>query len=96
MLRAGITTVGEFHYVHHHRNRFDLDMAVVEAALETGIRLVLIQTLYMRAGFDGEALSERQRRFDSRDVHEFIGSVEELLKKTEAFRPQVTVAVAGN
>uniref|UniRef100_A0A183CEK0 Amidohydro-rel domain-containing protein n=1 Tax=Globodera pallida TaxID=36090 RepID=A0A183CEK0_GLOPA len=43
MLAAGITTVGEFHYVHHENNDqqqqddgglFALDLAVVEAALE--------------------------------------------------------------
>lgn len=48
MLLAGITTVGEFHYVHHGNERFDLDEAVIEAAKETGIRLVLIETLYCR------------------------------------------------
>jgi formimidoylglutamate deiminase len=49
MLRAGITTVGEFHYVHHSNDkRFELDHAVIEAAKETGIRLVLIVTLYCR------------------------------------------------
>jgi cytosine/adenosine deaminase-related metal-dependent hydrolase len=52
MLRAGITTVGEFHYVHHGREKFDLDLAVIEAAKETGIRLVLIETLYCRYFLD--------------------------------------------
>lgn len=50
MLRAGITSVGEFHYVHHSdEDRFDLDRAVIQAARETGIRLVLIVTLYCRS-----------------------------------------------
>src|SRR6185503_7051683 len=43
MLAAGITTVGEFHYVHHELGRGDwtLDEAVLAAARESGIRLVL-------------------------------------------------------
>jgi len=43
MRDAGITTVGEFHYLHHPRQGdFSLDSAVVEAAREAGIRMVLL------------------------------------------------------
>jgi len=78
MLAAGITTVGEFHYVHHSLpDRFDLDWAVVEAAVETGIRLVLLEPLYCRAGFTSSRVEEQQRRFAS-DVGEFVAHVEKL------------------
>ncbi|VDM39890.1 unnamed protein product [Toxocara canis] len=42
MLSAGITTVGEFHYVHHGNNKFELDSAILDAAQRAQIRIVLI------------------------------------------------------
>jgi formimidoylglutamate deiminase len=63
MRDAGITTVGEFHYVHHEREGdFALDEAVVEAALEVGIRLVLLYCFYA-TGAPGKPLEGAQRRF---------------------------------
>src|ERR671934_1427832 len=44
MARAGITTVVDFFYLHDHG--IENDMAVVEAAKEVGIRLVLARTMY--------------------------------------------------
>jgi formimidoylglutamate deiminase len=69
MLEVGYTTVCEFHYLHNapdgrpHADPAALSLALIEAARETGIRLVLLPTLYQAGGFDGRALSERQRRF---------------------------------
>ncbi|RMH93566.1 formimidoylglutamate deiminase [Lysobacter pythonis] len=69
MLEAGYTTVCEFHYLHHRRDggfyddRAAMSRALIEAARATGIRLALLPVLYMSGGFDGRALSERQRRF---------------------------------
>jgi len=39
MLEAGITAVGEFHYLHRHGN--ELGDALIEAAAEVGIRITL-------------------------------------------------------
>jgi 5-methylthioadenosine/S-adenosylhomocysteine deaminase len=44
MLRHGVTTVADFFYVHNHG--LDNDMAVVQAARDVGIRLVLARTFY--------------------------------------------------
>ena len=69
MLRAGYTTVCEFHYVHHrpdgrpYANSLAMSEALLQAAQDTGIRLTLLPVLYMTAGMDGAPLSERQRRF---------------------------------
>ena len=69
LLLHGYTAVCEFHYLHHQPDgrpyappRAMCD-ALVAAALETGIGLSLLPTLYMTGGFDGRALGERQRRF---------------------------------
>uniref|UniRef100_A0A915NK87 Amidohydrolase-related domain-containing protein n=1 Tax=Meloidogyne floridensis TaxID=298350 RepID=A0A915NK87_9BILA len=98
MLSAGITTVGEFHYVHHSNKAssdgfFDLDMAVIEAACEVGIRLVLIETLYMRAGFSQPEINPEQWRFSCATVEQFIEHVEDLREKLKN-NDLVTMAIA--
>jgi 5-methylthioadenosine/S-adenosylhomocysteine deaminase len=50
MLKAGITSVGEFHYVHNARDGRprgnELDALVVRAARRAGIRVAFLRTLY--------------------------------------------------
>jgi 5-methylthioadenosine/S-adenosylhomocysteine deaminase len=48
MARAGITTAVDFFYLHDHGNENDL--AVIDAAREVGIRLVLARSMYDWAG----------------------------------------------
>lgn len=83
MLKAGYTSVGEFHYLH---NRPDgrayappsaMAAAIADAAAETGIALCLLPTLYMRGGCDGRPLSARQRRF-GRTVDELLAIASSL------------------
>jgi formimidoylglutamate deiminase len=60
MLRAGITCVGEFHYLHHtpdgrpYADPNELSRQVIRAAEVAGIRLVLLEVYYARAGADRE------------------------------------------
>jgi formimidoylglutamate deiminase len=72
MLAAGITTVGEFHYLHHDAacDGFAFDEIVLRAARDAGIRTVLLNTFYAAGGI-GKPLGEAQRRFGSRSVSEF-------------------------
>ncbi|HEX6421184.1 MAG TPA: formimidoylglutamate deiminase [Acidimicrobiales bacterium] len=65
LLLAGVTTVHEFHYLHRPAG---MDDAVCEAARRAGIRLVLLDTCYLRAGFDGAPLDPVQQRFSDGDV----------------------------
>jgi len=70
MRLGGITTVGEFHYVHHvdpEAMDWALDQVLIDAARAAGIRLVLLQTFY-RTGGIGEPLQGGQRRFRSEDL----------------------------
>ncbi|CAJ0932855.1 unnamed protein product, partial [Mesorhabditis belari] len=78
MINAGITTVGEFHYVHHGEKRFDLDSAVIEAAREAGIRMCLLTTLYQRAGFDTPTPHPIQKKRFISDYDEFLSHVRSL------------------
>ncbi|HUO85014.1 MAG TPA: formimidoylglutamate deiminase [Thermoanaerobaculia bacterium] len=79
MRRAGITTVGEFHYLHHSVGSRDylLDDLVVQASREAGIRLVLLNTFYRRGGI-GKALTAAQKRFVSGSMEEFWAHMDEL------------------
>jgi formimidoylglutamate deiminase len=69
MLKAGYTSVCEFHYLHHQPDGTPyaqpeaMSLALIEAAREAGIGLTLLPVLYISGGFDGRALSARQRRF---------------------------------
>ncbi|HEV7559829.1 MAG TPA: formimidoylglutamate deiminase, partial [Kofleriaceae bacterium] len=87
LLLAGITTVHEFHYLHHPDG---MDDAVCEAARRAGIRLVLLDTCYLRAGFDGGDLDPVQRRFSDGDVEQWATRAE----KVAAANPDVIVGAA--
>ncbi|MFD8637073.1 formimidoylglutamate deiminase [Streptomyces sp. NPDC059533] len=68
MALAGITAVGEFHYVHHapggvaYADPNAMGEALIAAAAEAGIRITLLDTAYLSAGF-GEAPNRHQLRF---------------------------------
>ena len=73
MVQAGITGVGEFHYVHHAPggSRYEdpnaMSHALAQAARDTGIRLTMLDTCYLAGGFDRE-LDDVQRRFSDGDA----------------------------
>jgi formimidoylglutamate deiminase len=78
MRDAGITAVGEFHYVHHERDDdFALDEAVLEAAADTGIRIVLLESYYA-TGAPGRPLEGEQRRFATTSLDGFWKQVDRL------------------
>jgi formiminoglutamate deiminase len=66
MLKAGITAVGEFHYLHRYGN--DLGQALIEAAKREGIRITLLDACYLRAGMDGRPLEGVQQTFSDGDA----------------------------
>jgi formiminoglutamate deiminase len=81
MALAGITCVGEFHYVHHQQSGVPyaepnvMGIALVEAAAQVGVRLTLLDTCYVAGGFD-EPLSDQQRRFGDGDADGWAARVE--------------------
>ena len=72
MLAAGITTVGEFHYLHHDERceGYAFDEIVLKAAADAGIRIVLLNAYYAAGGI-GEPLEGAQRRFGSASLDAF-------------------------
>lgn len=78
MRDAGITSVGEFHYLHHeHATDFALDEAVLEAARDSGIRMVLLYSYYTTSA-PGRPLEGAQRRFATPNVEGFWLQVDRL------------------
>ncbi len=84
MLAAGITTVGEFHYLHHDRTLagYGFDRVIREAAREAGIRLVLLQTYY-RTGGVGRPLEGAQRRFAVSGPSEYWDQFDRLAEELD-------------
>ena len=84
MLAAGITTVGEFHYLHHDASEegYAFDDVVLRAAADAGIRIVLLQAYYATGGI-GESLRGGQLRFRSRSVSEYLQQLDALSERIE-------------
>jgi formimidoylglutamate deiminase len=100
MLLGGITTVGEFHYVHGapfapFEDRNKLALVVLRAAREVGLRIALLRTAYVRAGWQ-KPDHPGQRSFLTPQVEDFIADTEALrafIERTEdAERAWVGVA----
>lgn len=83
MIRAGITSVGEFHYVHHapggkpYRDPNELSKRVIQAAADAGIKLTLLEVFYATRD-PGEPALPEQRRFVDRDVDTYLTRIEAL------------------
>jgi formiminoglutamate deiminase len=75
LVLAGATTVHEFHYLHRPDG---MDDAVCEAARRAGIRLVLLDTCYLRAGFDDAELDPVQRRFSDGSIEAWAARAEKV------------------
>ncbi|WP_045875164.1 formimidoylglutamate deiminase [Pseudofrankia sp. DC12] len=94
MALAGITSVGEFHYLHHGRDGTPyadpnaMAEALREAATDAGIRLTVLDTCYLAGGIgsDGHtSLAGPQLRFGDGTVGAWAERVE-LLRESERMR----------
>ncbi len=83
MALAGITCVGEFHYLHHqragepYREPNAMGEALLAAAADAGIRMTLLDTCYLQGGI-GQPPNPVQRRFSDVRVEHWIERVEAL------------------
>jgi formimidoylglutamate deiminase len=79
MLAAGVTTVGEFHYLHHDASEqgYAFDEVVLRAAADAGIRIVLLNAYYRTGGIDKE-LAGGQRRFRTASLEEYWTQMDRL------------------
>src|SRR3546814_20188936 len=85
MLKAGYTSVCEFHYVHHQANGQPYAQAsllserIVAAAEKTGIGLTMLPVLYQYSGFGAQPPRADQQRF--------INTPEQLMALLDTLRP---------
>ncbi|HEY0782656.1 MAG TPA: amidohydrolase family protein, partial [Thermoanaerobaculia bacterium] len=92
---AGVTTVGEFHYLHHldaEHGGYAGDAVVLRAAAEAGIRIVLLETYYA-TGSIGQKLEGAQRRFGSPTPTRFWQQIDALAPQLDLATQALGVAV---
>jgi formiminoglutamate deiminase len=83
MALAGITTVGEFHYLHHDRGGAsysdpnEIAKALIGAAQAAGLRITLIDACYLHGGIGVEPEGV-QRRFADADAEAWADRVSAL------------------
>ena len=86
MALAGVTCVGEFHYLHHgpggtrYADPNATGHALLAAARDAGIRITLLDTLYLTSTVDGAPLAGPQMRFGD-------GSLDAWLTRTGELKP---------
>jgi formiminoglutamate deiminase len=84
MALAGVTAVGEFHYLHHppgggrYADPNAFGAALAAAAAEAGIRLTLLDACYLQADVDGSPLEGPQLRFGDGDADAWAARVSAL------------------
>ena len=93
MALAGVTTVGEFHYVHHgpggvpYDDPNEMGRALIAAAAEAGMRITLLDSCYLHGGI-GEPPGDSQRRFSD-------GSADAWAERVEALEEAESVRVGA-
>jgi formiminoglutamate deiminase len=89
MALAGVTTVGEFHYLHHgpggtpYDDPNEMGRVLISAAAEAGIRITLIDSCYLHGGI-GEPAEGTQRRFSDGSAHAWVERVNDLAESESA------------
>ena len=87
MALAGVSSVGEFHYLHHqpsgrpYADPNAMGRALIQAAAEAGLRLTLLDTCYLTGGLDRSGvlpLAGPQVRFSDGDASRWAERVDAL------------------
>ncbi len=97
MVLAGITAVGEFHYLHHqadgtaHDEPNAMGEALLTAAADAGIRITLLDTLYLHGGLEAAGylpVEGVQRRY-------LDGNAEAWADRVSSLRPGPSQLIGG-
>jgi len=100
MVVSGFSSVAEFHYVHHRADgapygeQHAMEMALARAAEAAGIRLTLLDTLYLAGGI-GTPLSPEQARFGDADAQAWLDRLASLRTETARNFPADRVSVGA-
>lgn len=91
MALAGVTCVGEFHYLHHapggarYADPNAMNAALAQAARDAGIRLTLLDTCYLAGGF-GAPVGGAQLRFTDGNAAAWADRVERFAPREPGIR----------
>jgi formiminoglutamate deiminase len=105
MALAGVSSVGEFHYLHHgpggapYADPNEMGRLLIEAAGRAGIRITLLDTCYLAGGLSADGqhqpLEGPQLRFGDADVEAWATRVEALRPEASGrFGPTARVGAA--
>jgi formiminoglutamate deiminase len=95
---AGVTAIGEFHYVHHqlgghpYEQRTILADSVIQAAKDVGLRINLQRVIYQRAGVNKE-LEPGQERFCDTQLEDSLQDMDTLRGRHQE-HPLVNIGLA--
>jgi len=88
MALAGVSSVGEFHYLHHgpagapYADPNEMSRVLIEAACRAGLRITLLDTCYLAGGLSADGrfqpLEGPQLRFGDADEQAWAARVEQL------------------
>jgi formiminoglutamate deiminase len=87
MVLAGVTSVGEFHYVHHnpdgtaYADPNAMGQALISAARDAGLRITLLDTCYLSGGLDASGhlgMQPEQVRFNDGSAAAWAARVHQL------------------
>src|ERR1700743_1882557 len=98
MVRAGTTTVGEFHYLHNTPDGTPYDdpnllaRQIIAAAQSVGLRIVLLRSAYLRSGYEVPSDPGQRRFFEKTDG--FLSSTADLIASYATNSPDVRIGVA--
>jgi formiminoglutamate deiminase len=99
MASVGVTSVGEFHYLHHgpggtpYDDPNEMSHALVAAAREAGIRIALLDTCYLASGI-GAPPEGVQARFSDGDGERWVERVAASGLDTPGRAPDVRLGAA--
>jgi len=100
MVVSGFSSVAEFHYVHHQPDGAPYDqphameLALARAAMSAGIRLTLLDTLYLAGGI-GTPLSPEQARFGDAGVQAWLDRLSSLRTEIAKNFPPELISVGA-
>ena len=98
MALGGVTSVGEFHYLHRAPNGAPyadpnlMAKEVIRAARDVGLRIALLRVAYARSGYKTES-NARQIRFLETNPEDYLHNTDSL--KTELARAEACTAWVG-
>ena len=100
MAATGITSVGEFHYLHHRPDGTPYDdpnamgLALIAAARDVGIRIALLDTCYLAGGI-GQPPEGVQVRYSDGDTDGWLKRVDDLASHADRPDQEQNVVVGA-